>query len=76
MTRPECDRFWEKVNKGDGCWVWTAATAQGYGVFGLTGGAQVNAHRWAYEQEYGPIPEGLQVDHTCHNQDEDCLSEG
>ena len=71
-TRPERDRFWEKVNKGEGCWIWTAATAQGYGTFRLAGGAMVGAHRWAYEKEYGAIPEGLQIDHTCHNQDETC----
>ncbi|KKK76645.1 hypothetical protein LCGC14_2861550 [marine sediment metagenome] len=70
--RPEHDRFWEKVNKGDGCWVWTAATAQGYGTFRLAAGAMVGAHRWAYEQEYGTIPEGLQVDHKCHNRDDRC----
>jgi hypothetical protein len=25
------------------------------------------AHRWAWMQEYGPIPEGLHVHHTCEN---------
>jgi hypothetical protein len=25
------------------------------------------AHRFAYESINGPIPEGLQVDHICHN---------
>ena len=23
------------------------------------------AHRWAYRQAYGPIPEGLHIDHLC-----------
>lgn len=25
------------------------------------------AHRFAYEEVVGPIPEGHQLDHTCHN---------
>lgn len=25
------------------------------------------AHCWIYEQIIGPIPDGLQVDHTCRN---------
>lgn len=24
------------------------------------------AHRWAYEHEVGPIPEGFEPDHACH----------
>ena len=25
------------------------------------------AHRWTYEQEVGPIPDGLMIRHLCHN---------
>jgi hypothetical protein len=32
----------------------------------------VRAHRWAYEDAYGPIPYGLTIDHTCHTNDPDC----
>ena len=31
-------RFIAKVNKTEGCWLWTAATANGYGRFGIGGG--------------------------------------
>jgi hypothetical protein len=36
----------------------------GYGAFKV-GDRQVKAHRWAYEQAYGPIPKGLVVMHAC-----------
>lgn len=31
------------------------------------------AHVVAYEQTFGPVPDGLVVDHVCHNLDPDCL---
>lgn len=72
-TRPDVttleERFWMKVT-GDSyedCWTWTAALADtGYGRF-RTPGRTVFAHRWAYEQVIGPIPDGLQLDHLCRN---------
>jgi len=30
-------------------------------------GAVVLAHRYAWQRERGPIPEGIRVDHICHN---------
>ena len=63
-TQPVADRFWAKVHKTDTCWLWTAAVASGYGRFWLDG-KQVQAHRWAYEQVYGPIPSGMDIDHLC-----------
>lgn len=67
----EHERFWAKVNKTDTCWLWTACVAYpGYGRFGV-GGARRNggyialAHRWSYEESFGPIPEGLVLDHLC-----------
>lgn len=66
--RPITDRFWEKVNKTDDCWLWTAGTDKdGYGRFLTTPGLQVMAHRFAYEQLVGRIPAGMMMDHrkTC-----------
>jgi hypothetical protein len=58
-------RFWPKVDKTDGCWLWTAATNEfGYGIFRIDG-RNVRAHRWAYEDLVGPIPKGLVLDHLC-----------
>lgn len=38
----------------------------GYGRIRRNGKLHM-AHRWAYEQEHGPIPDGLVIDHLCHN---------
>lgn len=74
--RPPAERFWEKVQKQDeGCWIWTGARKGrkgyecGYGFFYAGSGPRrvVNAHRFAYELEVGPIPDGYQLDHTCGN---------
>lgn len=65
-TAPE--RFWAKVDKGDGstCWLWTAARdKRGYGYFTPSPGHQVMAHRFAFELANGAIPEPLEIDHLC-----------
>lgn len=61
------ERFWAKVDKSGECWLWTACKLpKGYGRFGL-GDRVVLAHRFAYAETHGPIPDGMHVDHTCHN---------
>ena len=64
MTASE--RFWAKVQKGEGCWIWTAGNSDGYGRFYFEGRV-VPAHRWSYEDAIGPIPDGLVIDHLCRN---------
>ena len=60
-------RFWEKVTKTDGCWNWVSAMKpNGYGAY-WDGERLKYAHRYSYELLSGPIPEGMQIDHTCHN---------
>lgn len=64
------DRFWPKVDRGgpDECWGWLAhRNPKGYGRFSVTRTHHVQAHRFAYEQEVGPIPTGLTLDHLCRN---------
>jgi hypothetical protein len=62
------DRFWALVIKGDGCWLGDGyVNDKGYGRFGTAKGKTVQAHRFAYEQTVGPIPEGAQLDHLCRN---------
>ena len=61
------ERFWAKVDKTDGCWLWTASIhTTGYGQFRIQGRTVV-AHREAYRMLVGPIPEGLDLDHKCRN---------
>jgi hypothetical protein len=52
------------------CIEWTGGrTSAGYGQLYPPGlkGRSVLAHRWAWEQEHGPIPAGLHVCHRCDN---------
>lgn len=66
-TGQDVDRFWEKVERGSGCWKWTAAPMEiGYGTIRF-GGKNQSAHRVSYEINVGPIPAGMQVDHICRN---------
>ena len=59
------ESFWQKVEKGDRCWLWAgAANTKGYGQQRV-GGKLVLAHRLSYEIHYGPIPAGMHVDHLC-----------
>lgn len=58
--------FWDKVEKTDSCWIWTASsTPKGYGAFRVNGRLRP-AHRHAWELANGTIPDGLVVDHTCY----------
>lgn len=57
-------RFWAKTRQTD-CVIWTGAVnTKGYPCFGVDGVSHL-AHRLAYEDAYGPIPDGYTIDHTC-----------
>jgi hypothetical protein len=59
------DRFWAKVDRTDGCWLWTAGRdGPGYGQLKVDE-QTVKAHRFSYELHVGPIPDGLELDHLC-----------
>ena len=53
------------------CWEWAAyRMPNGYGTFAVKkkkSWGKVTAHRFAYEQWFGPIPDGLEPDHLCRN---------
>jgi hypothetical protein len=73
--RAAVERFWEKVDRSGPisdhapelgpCWIWQGSTGCGYGRFCVVAGTCVQAHRYAYELEVGPIPDGRQLDHLC-----------
>lgn len=60
----ETAHFWSKVKIGGSamCWWWQGHTANGYGRF-----RGERAHRYAYQQLKGEIPEGLMIRHLCGN---------
>ena len=46
------------------CWNWIGSISGGYGQLS-DGGRTTPAHRYAYRQYVGPIPDGLDLDHLC-----------
>ncbi len=66
-------RFWEKVDKTDYCWIWEADIRNGYGLSQDRNKTVRSAHRIAYEEIVGDIPEGLELDHLCHTWDKECM---
>lgn len=66
------DRFWSRVEKTDGCWLWRGTVHHtGYGVLTIMdesrphGKYQVRVHRLSYEMAKGQIPTGMCVCHAC-----------
>ncbi len=55
-----------------GCWLYSGkAGSNGYRTIGYLGKTRP-VHRVAYELFVGLIPEGLTIDHECHNRDLSC----
>lgn len=56
----------------DGCWHWSGKRSRdGYGRFSIATKWAL-AHRVAYQMFIGPIAEGSEIDHLCHNADATC----
>src|SRR3990167_6581418 len=55
---PPEQRFWLRIEKTLTCWLWLGAKSHGYGEISI-GGRPFRAHRFAYEQLVGPIPNRL-----------------
>jgi hypothetical protein len=58
-------RLWSRVQKTDGCWIWTGGTnKRGYGKIRVDG-RTTSTHRAAYLLAHGSIPQSLFVLHHC-----------
>ena len=69
ITVAEISRYWAKVHvRGPHeCWPWNASLNRyGYGQFRYEGTVNTS-HRFAWKVSVGPIPSGMEVDHTCCN---------
>jgi len=70
-------RFWSKVDRSSktGCWPWLGPKKRtGYGLFSISvmtkwGSASLQkaAHRVSYTLTHGPIPQNMEVMHSCDN---------
>lgn len=67
VARTPEERFWCKVQRTQGCWLWTGSTRRQQGGYGqIAQGGQIRlAHRVAWEMEVGPIPPGFALVRTC-----------
>ena len=68
------ERFWSKVSVAgpNDCWSWLGTTSKsGYGrLFGGRHSGKQSTHtasRLSYELNCGPIPDGLEILHSCDN---------
>lgn len=58
------DLFTRSMRLPNECWPWAGSISdKGYARFGHTG----TAYRRAYDAYFGPIPDGLEIDHRCGN---------
>lgn len=73
MRQPIEDRIRANVVIAEnGCWLWVLGTDRaGYARIQI-GDRWTLAHRASYETFVGPIPDGLDLDHVCHSNDQDC----
>ncbi len=75
-ARPAAERLWSRVQKGldSECWMWPGSVDNrtGYGQIAIIKNGKkgvTRVHRLAYEAQYGLIPAGCDIDHTCHTED-------
>lgn len=74
MNRPspvEMKRFQRLITTTpEGCWVFTGPDATKDGYVRWTSGPgkpRTLAHLWSYTVHKGPVPDGMQVGHVCHD---------
>lgn len=68
MEQKYIDLFWNKVDKTDNCWNWTAyKDRDGYGIFGIRNIGQFKAHRFSVMLTGQYLPKDKIVLHHCDN---------
>lgn len=69
MTLRERVEFYADMSGGpDSCWTWTGELDKGgYGSIHARAMPTRLAHRLSYMAFVGPIPDGMHLDHTCHD---------
>lgn len=70
MEQKYIDRFWNKINRTDKCWEWTAGCNNGYGFYAIKRNGKNEyffAHRLSWGLHFGDIPKDKQVLHKCDN---------
>lgn len=71
LTTEEIDRYWSKVQKSDGCWLWTdVPNSDGYGTFAVSrpdGRLRFRPHRLALTLAGVQLLDGKVADHICRN---------
>lgn len=65
LTEEQKARFWSRIQKSDGCWIFSGGKTDGYGMFSA-GGKSLLAHRLAHALTKGD-PGKLLVCHHCDN---------
>lgn len=70
MTKSLAERFWSKVKKTDGCWLWTGCVwreSAPYGQIHVDGKTR-RAHRVSWELTHRKMaPAGMFICHACDN---------
>lgn len=60
------EAFSARTERRDGHLIWTAGlNGMGYGLIRVDGKSML-AHRYSWETSVGPIPDGAEIDHVCH----------
>jgi hypothetical protein len=70
-------RLWARIDTTagpDACWPRSGGHSKGYSRLHWKGRTR-QAHCVVWELERGPIPDGYEVDHLCHNRDLTCTDE-
>lgn len=69
-AKPAIERFTAKYRIEGDCWLWLGAkNSKGYGLFLVSSGKGMAAHKFAYEHFVCDVPNGLELDHLCRKRD-------